>query len=147
MAKTPEDEEREMRARLDTLKGRLERRAAETRVRAAVAASQAGGGFGGPGVTLGLQAGGEFVAAIILGGAIGWGLDWLLGTRPLLFIGFFLLGTVAGVRNVIRVASPKGRDEVHNSRLSSGQAPDKDVPRPASEAAPQTPPGQDEDED
>ena len=147
MAKTPEDEERAMRARLETLEGRLARRAAETRGRAAAAASQSGGGFGGAGVTLGLQAGGEFVAAIILGGAIGWGLDWLLGTRPWLFIAFFLLGTVAGVRNVIRVTSPKGRDEVRNSRLSGGQAPDKDEPRPASKAAPQAPPGQDEDED
>jgi ATP synthase protein I len=147
MAKAPEDEERAMRARLDTLKGKLEHRAAETRERADAAASQSAGGFGGAGVTLGLQAGGEFVAAIILGGAIGWGLDWLLGTRPWLFIGFFLLGTVAGVRNVVRVASPKGREEVRNSPLSGGQAPDKDVPRPASEAAPQAPPGWDEDED
>jgi len=147
MAKTPEDDEREMRVRLDTLKGRLERRAAEKRQRVAAAASPSARGFGDPGVTLGLQAGGEFVAAIILGGAIGWGLDWLLGTRPWLLIVFFLLGTVAGVKNVIRVASPKGRDEVHNSRLSAGQAPDKDVPRPASEAAPRAPTGQDEDED
>jgi ATP synthase protein I len=147
MTTTPEDDEREMRARLETLKGRLVRRAAETRERADAEGSQSGGGFGGVGVTLGLQAGGEFVAAIILGGAIGWGLDWLLGTRPWLFIAFFLLGTVAGVRNVIRVASPKGRDEVSNSPLSGGQAPDKDVPRPASEAAPQAPMGQDEDED
>ncbi len=147
MAKTPEDEEREMRAQLDALKGKLEHRAAERRERAAAAASQPGGGFGGPGMTLGLQAGGEFVAAIILGGAIGWGLDWLLGTKPWLLIGFFLLGTVAGMRNVIRVASPKGRDGVRNSPLSGGQAPDKDEPRPASEAAPQAPPGWDEDED
>jgi ATP synthase protein I len=147
MAKTPEDEEREMRVRLDALKGRLERRAVETRGRAAAAASQTGGGFGGAGATLGLQAGGEFVAAIILGGAIGLALDWLLGTKPWLLIGFFLLGTVAGVRNVIRVTSPKGRDGVRNSRLSGGQPPDKDEPRPASEAAPQAPPGQDEDED
>jgi ATP synthase protein I len=147
MAKTPEDEEREMRARLDTLKGKLEHRAAERRERAAAAAGQPGGGSGGPGVTLGLQAGGEFVVAIILGGAIGWGLDWLLGTRPWLFIVLFLLGTVAGVKNVIRVASPKGRDGVLNSPLSGGQAPDKDEPRPASEAAPQAPTGQDEDED
>jgi ATP synthase protein I len=145
MAKTPEDEEREMRARLDTLKGRLERRATETRQRAA--ATPSGGGFGGPGVTLGLQAGGEFVAAILLGGAIGWGLDWLVGTKPWLLIVFFLLGTVAGVKNVIRVTSPKGRDEVRNSRLSGGQAPDKDEPRPASKAAPQAPSGWDEDED
>jgi len=147
MAKTPEDEEREMRARLDALKARLQRRAAETRARVAAAASPPGGGFGGPGMTLGLQAGGEFVAAIILGGAIGWGLDWLLGTRPWLLIVFFLLGTIAGVNNVIRVTSPNGRDEALNSRLSGGQAPDKDEPRSASEAAPQPPPGQDEDED
>ena len=147
MAKTPEDEEREMRARLDTLKGRLERRAAEKRERAAAATSPSGGGFGGPAVTMGLQAGGEFVAAIILGGAIGWGLDWLLGSKPWLLIAFFLLGTVAGVQNVIRVTSPKGRDGTRNSRLSGGQAPDKDEPRPASKAAPQAPTGQDEDED
>ena len=148
MAKTPKDDEGEMRARLDALKGRLERRAAEKRQRVAAAAVPSAGGFGdGAGVALGLQAGGEFVAAIILGGAIGWGLDWLLGTRPWLLIVFFLLGTVAGVKNVIRVASPKGRDGDRNSPLSAGQAPDKDVPRPASEAAPQAPTGQDEDEE
>jgi len=147
MVKPPQDEERAMRARLDALKGKLdERRAAEQRQRAASAAPS-GGGFGGPGVTLGLQAGGEFVAAILLGGAIGWGFDWLLGTKPWLLIVFFLLGTVAGVKNVIRVTSPKGRDEVRNSPLSGGQAPDKDEPRPASKAAPQAPTGQDEDED
>jgi ATP synthase protein I len=146
MAKPPQDDERAMRARLDALKGKLEHRAAEQRQRAASAAPS-GGGFGGPGVTLGLQAGAEFVAAILLGGAIGWGLDRLLGTRPWLLIGFFLLGTVAGVKNVIRVTSPKGRDEVRNSPLSGGQAPDKDEPRPASKAASQAPTGQDEDED
>ena len=147
MAKTPEDEQRDMRSRLDALKGTLDHRAAERRERAAAAASSPGGGIGGPGLTLGLQAGGEFVGAIILGGAIGWGLDWLLSTKPWLLIVFFLLGTVAGVKNVIRVTSPKGRDEVRNSRLSGGQAPDKDEPRSASEAAPQAPTGQDEDED
>ena len=147
MAKTPDDEEREMHARLDTLKGKLEHRAAEKRQHAKAAASPTGGGLGGSGMTLGLQAGGEFVAAIILGGAIGWGLDWLLGSKPWLLIGFFLLGAVAGVRNVIRVTSPKGRDEVRNSRLSGGQAPDKDEPRAASEAALQAPLERDEDED
>lgn len=147
MAKTPMDDEREMRARLDALKGQLAHRATERRERVAAADNPSGGGMGGPGVTLGLQAGGEFVAAIILGGAIGWGLDRLLGTKPWLLIGFFLLGAVAGVRNVIRVTSPKGRDGVRNSRLSGGQAPDKDEPRPASEAAPGALTGQDEDED
>ena len=96
MAKTPEDDEREMRARLDTLKGRLEHRATERRERAAAAASPSGGGLGGPGVTLGLQAGGEFVAAILLGGAIGWGLDWLLGTKPWLSLSFSCWGQSRG---------------------------------------------------
>jgi ATP synthase protein I len=147
MAKPPQDDERAMHARLDALKGKLDHRAAEQRERAGAAANRSSGGLGGPGMTQGLQAGGEFVAAILLGGAIGWGLDRLLGTKPWLLIVFFLLGTVAGVRNVIRATSPKGRDEVRNSPLSGGQAPDKDEPRPASKAAPQAPTGQDEDED
>ena len=147
MAQDPEDDPA-MRARLDALKGQLDRRAAERREQAAETARQAaGGGFGGPAVTQAFQAGAEFVAAIVLGGAIGYGLDRWLGTKPWFLIVFFLLGSVVGVRSVIRVASPKGRDEVRNSPLSGGQAPDKDEPRPASKAAPQAPTGQDEDED
>jgi ATP synthase protein I len=147
MAQDPEQDERAMHARLDTLKGKLEARAAERRERVVAASRPAGGGFSGPGMTLGLRAGGEFVAAIALGAAIGYGLDRWLGTRPWLLIVFFLLGTAAGMQSVIRVASPKGRDEDRNSRLSGGHAPDKDVPRPASEAEPQAPSGWDEDED
>ncbi|MDX2204859.1 MAG: AtpZ/AtpI family protein [Hyphomicrobiaceae bacterium] len=44
----------------------------------------------------------ELVAAIIVGGLIGWGLDWLLGTKPWLFLAFFLLGFAAGVLNVLK---------------------------------------------
>lgn len=46
----------------------------------------------------------EFVSAIAVGGFIGYGLDWLLGTSPWLMIVFFLLGFVAGVLNVLRSA-------------------------------------------
>ncbi len=42
----------------------------------------------------------ELVSAVVVGAAIGWGLDWLFGTRPLLTIGLFLLGAAAGIRNV-----------------------------------------------
>ena len=148
MAPSEEDEQRAMRARLDVLKGKLDRRAAERRGRATEAAGRsADAGFGAAAATLALRAGGEFVGAIVLGGAIGWGLDHWLATKPWLTIVFFLLGSAAGVQSVVRVASPKGRDEVRNSRLSGGQAPDKDEPRSASEAAPQAPTGQDEDED
>jgi ATP synthase protein I len=46
----------------------------------------------------------ELVAAPIIGAAIGLGLDWLFSTRPLLTIVMFLLGAVAGIRNVMRTA-------------------------------------------
>lgn len=46
----------------------------------------------------------ELVSAVIVGAAIGWGLDWLFGTRPALTIMFFLLGAAAGIRNVIRAS-------------------------------------------
>jgi ATP synthase protein I len=47
----------------------------------------------------------EFVAGVIVGAALGWGLDRLAGTSPWGLIGFLLLGFAAGVLNVIRVSS------------------------------------------
>jgi ATP synthase protein I len=46
----------------------------------------------------------EFVAAVVVGGAIGWGLDRIFGTSPLLLILLFLFGVAAGFRNVVRAA-------------------------------------------
>lgn len=47
----------------------------------------------------------ELVAGVVVGGAIGWYLDKLLGNeKPWLFILFFLLGSAAGMINVIRGA-------------------------------------------
>ena len=83
----------------------------------------------GSAMSMGLKAGSEFVAAILVGGAMGWGLDFLLHTKPLLTIVFFLLGVVAGVLNVIRATSPKGGNLVRDSRLSGEGADAKDVPR------------------
>ncbi len=52
----------------------------------------------------------ELVAALLIGGALGWGLDWLFGffgihTRPLFIVVFFVLGAAAGIRNVMRAAN------------------------------------------
>src|ERR1700761_8542490 len=52
----------------------------------------------------------ELFAGVVGGAAIGWGLDWLCGhfgfhTKPVLTIVFFVLGTVAGIRNVMRAAA------------------------------------------
>ncbi|HWD27152.1 MAG TPA: AtpZ/AtpI family protein [Rhizomicrobium sp.] len=52
----------------------------------------------------------ELVAALLVGGAIGWGLDWLFGrfgvhTRPVFLIVMVILGAAAGIRGVMRAAN------------------------------------------
>ncbi|MEM1365874.1 MAG: AtpZ/AtpI family protein [Pseudomonadota bacterium] len=52
----------------------------------------------------------EFVAGIVVGAAIGWGLDWVFGTLPWFFIVFLMVGFCAGILNVLRaegMAGPK----------------------------------------
>lgn len=56
----------------------------------------------GRGMAYGMRMATEFVAAIIVGGLIGWVLDRWLGTTPWIFLVFFLLGCVAGVLNLMR---------------------------------------------
>ncbi|PJE30122.1 ATP synthase protein I [Pseudooceanicola marinus] len=46
----------------------------------------------------------ELVAGLLLGFGIGYGLDWLIGTAPLLMITFTLLGFIAGVKTMLRSA-------------------------------------------
>ena len=48
----------------------------------------------------------ELVSALVVGLAIGWGLDRLLKTKPLFLILFVLLGGVAGIINVWRLVAP-----------------------------------------
>jgi ATP synthase protein I len=50
----------------------------------------------------GMRMAAELVGAVIVGGLIGIGLDYLLGTKPWLFLLFFVLGFAAGVLNVVR---------------------------------------------
>jgi ATP synthase protein I len=56
----------------------------------------------GRGMAYGLRMAAELVAAVIVGGAIGYGLDRWLGSTPWLFLLFFVLGFAAGVLNVVR---------------------------------------------
>lgn len=46
----------------------------------------------------------EMVAALIVGGGMGYGIDRLAGTRPVFLIVFFVLGAAAGIINVVRAA-------------------------------------------
>jgi ATP synthase protein I len=51
----------------------------------------------------------EFVAAVIVGAFIGWGIDRLLGTSPAFLIVFLLLGAAAGFWNVYRIGTGNPR--------------------------------------
>jgi ATP synthase protein I len=64
------------------------------------------GGGGPAGLNFGLRAGMELVAAEIVAGAMGYGLDHLLHTLPLFLVIFILLGGAAGVMNVWRMMTP-----------------------------------------
>ena len=46
----------------------------------------------------------ELVMSIVIGGAMGWGLDTLFGTMPLFLLVFVLFGLAAGVRLMLRTA-------------------------------------------
>jgi len=56
---------------------------------------------------IGLRVGIELVAALVVAVAIGYGLDWLFGTKPILTSAFVPVGGAAGVWNVWRVFAPK----------------------------------------
>jgi len=46
----------------------------------------------------------ELVAGIVIGFVMGFGLDTLLGTMPIMLVAFTLLGFAAGVRTMMRTA-------------------------------------------
>jgi ATP synthase protein I len=65
-----------------------------------------GGGVGGAGVQVGIELFGGVLGGLI----IGYGLDYWLGTRPLLLIVFFFLGAAAGMLNAYRYIMRAGRE-------------------------------------
>ena len=58
----------------------------------------------------------ELVAAVIVGGGIGWAFDYVFGTTPFLLIVMFLLGAAAGIVNVVRTARQMDEDQSRSKR-------------------------------
>lgn len=85
--------------RVSELDKKLEKVRAE---RAAEARDDAGSALRGRGMAYGMRMASELVGSVIVGAAIGYGLDLLLGTKPWLLLLFFVLGFAAGVLNVMR---------------------------------------------
>jgi ATP synthase protein I len=57
------------------------------------------------GMALGMRLSAELLAGVLVGLGIGWALDRWLGTGPWLLLVFLLLGTAAGILNVIRAGN------------------------------------------
>ncbi len=77
-----EDDEERLHSSLDRLKSSLSK-ARQTQQVSAPLRSQASDSAGSDsGMSLGMRAGSEFVSAVVIGAALGWGVDRLLGTHP-----------------------------------------------------------------
>jgi ATP synthase protein I len=56
---------------------------------------------------IGLRVGIELVSALVVAVAIGWGLGYLFGGKPIFIAVFVLLGGAAGILNVWRLFAPR----------------------------------------
>ena len=68
----------------------------------------------------------ELVGGVLVGAASGWGLDWTFGTSPIFLIIFLGLGSVTGIRNVLRSVKEfddsRAGSEVKQDRSGLGPA-------------------------
>ncbi|UHD47303.1 AtpZ/AtpI family protein [Aureimonas altamirensis] len=91
----------EFMARRARLNERLD--AARARQTPPPSALQPKGGLSG--MAAGLKIASEFIAGIVVGALIGYGIDVAFDTRPFGLIVFLLFGFAAGVTNVVRSVS------------------------------------------
>ncbi|WP_407178202.1 AtpZ/AtpI family protein [Bradyrhizobium sp. STM 3562] len=99
-------DEAALSARLGSLDQRLSEVRDTRKIRTDQPASESGDGAArASAMARGLRLSSELIASVLVGAAIGWGIDRLLSTSPFGLIVFFLLGFVAGVVNVVRSAS------------------------------------------
>jgi ATP synthase protein I len=86
---------------LDGRRAELEKRLAEKREKTAAEVKRAAGGDQ-TGMGRAVKLSSEFIAGVVVGAGLGWGIDRLAGTAPFGMIVFLLLGFLAGVLNVMR---------------------------------------------
>ena len=105
-------EDKELQARLERLSAVLDAQAkAEAGSRQDRKTETRNASGIGQALTLGMRVLSEFLAAILVGGLIGWGIDHATGTTPVFLIIFLLLGAAAGSWNVYRLAmQPLGKE-------------------------------------
>jgi len=101
-----ERENEALRARLDKLSDALDAQQRDTRKPAGASGlgQDASPAPMGNAMGLAFRVLSEFVAAVIVGGFIGWWIDRVAGTSPAFLITFLLMGAAAGFWNVYRIA-------------------------------------------
>ena len=110
---------------------RLSRRLKEQRRRMPDVAGTDRGSGNMSGMAQGLKIASEFIGGILVGAAIGYGIDRLFGTTPFGLIVFLLIGFAAGVLNVVRgVSTPGEKTAEEQRRHASVQAANPQAPRP-----------------
>jgi ATP synthase protein I len=62
----------------------------------------------------------ELVAGVLMGAGVGWFFDWLFGTLPIFLVIFTGLGTVAGVKNVLRATQAMNATAAEKKKDPSG---------------------------
>ena len=68
----------------------------------------------------------EFVAAVAVGGGMGWVLDDWLGTKPTLFLVLMAFGVAAGFFGVFRIARRMQAEDAAKAKDAPALTPDED---------------------
>ncbi len=112
----PHPELGDISERLKDLSGRIAAERSERKENERPSASLQGA----TGFAKGYRLASEFVAGTLVGGLIGYGIDWFFGTLPIGLIVFLLLGFGAGILNMARAAN---RVPPAQERLGSNPPP------------------------
>ncbi len=107
---SPKPDDAELSKRLRELDRRLGESRPEPQ-KPGASSAPVNAGFG-----MAMRYGADFVGAVVIGAALGWGVDRLFGTTPFGLIALLILGFAAGVLNVMRSAgivrtTPDGRSD------------------------------------
>lgn len=98
---------------LDARRALLEKRLAEHKAKTVESAQQSGGN-NKAGMGQAIKISSEFIAGVVVGAGLGWGIDQLAGTSPFGMIVLLFLGFGAGILNVLRsagVVAPQSLDD------------------------------------
>lgn len=105
----PQTSDADISSRLKNLDVELKKVDAERRLEAAKANAEPSRTSAVSGMTLAFRLGSEFVAGVLVGAGLGYGIDMFLGTAPLGMIVLLLLGFGAGVLNMMRATGEFGQ--------------------------------------